>query len=98
MKIFELLSEQTVGTIGSSVGPTSTVGAVSNVPSDKPASATSPTDTANDQNLQKLAATLKQNKVDIHTIAKNMGTRVEMLQEHYVKNLTTREMATRLGG
>ena len=42
--------------------------------------------------------TLKQNKVDIHTIAKNMGTRVEMLQEHYVKNLTTREMATRLGG
>ena len=63
MKIFELLSEQTVGTIGSSVGPTSTVGAVSNVPSDKPASATSPTDTANDPNLQKLAATLKQNKV-----------------------------------
>jgi integrase len=41
---------------------------------------------------------LKKNKVDIHTIAKNMGTRVEMLQDYYVKNLTTREMATQLGG
>ncbi len=66
MKIFELIAEQTVGTVGSSTSPTTTVGAVSNQPSDKPASATSPatTDPAKaDPNIQKLAATLKQNKV-----------------------------------
>jgi hypothetical protein len=71
MKISELLSEQTVGTIGSSPSPAPTVGTVSNVPSDKPGTATSTapnklpgqTDPATDPNLQKLAATLKQNKV-----------------------------------
>jgi hypothetical protein len=63
MRIFELLSEQTVGTVGSTPGPTSTVGAVSNVPSDKPASATSTDPSKTDPNMQKLAATLKQNKV-----------------------------------
>lgn len=71
MKIFELLSEQTIGTVGSSSGPTSTVGTISNVPSDKPSSATSANpnkqvgqaDSKTDPNIQKLAATLKQNKV-----------------------------------
>ncbi len=64
MKIFELLSEQTVGTVGSSSTPAPTVGAVSNTPSDKPASATSQTDpNKTDPNMQKLAATLKQNRV-----------------------------------
>ena len=68
MKILELLSEQTVGTIGSSPSPSPTVGTVSNVPSDKPGT-TAPnkqpgqTDPLTDPNLQKLAATLKQNKV-----------------------------------
>lgn len=65
MKIIELLSEQgTIGTTGSTTGPTNTVNPVSNVPSDKPASATSPAQTTTqDPKLQKLAATLKQNKI-----------------------------------
>lgn len=67
MKIIELLSEQTVGTVGPSTAP-APVGAVSNTPSDKPASATSASPTGTDPskadpNIQKLAATLKQNKV-----------------------------------
>jgi hypothetical protein len=62
MRIIELLSETaTIGTVGSTSGPTSTVGQVSNVPSDKPATSTPQQKT--DPNLQKLAATLKQNKV-----------------------------------
>lgn len=65
MKIIELLSEQgTIGTTGSTTGPTNTINPVSNTPSDKPASATSPNqDKSQNPNLQKLAATLKQNKV-----------------------------------
>jgi hypothetical protein len=67
MKISELLSEQTVGTIGSSPSPAPTVGTVSNVPSDKPGTTTSAAPNKQpgqlDPNLQKLAATLKQNKV-----------------------------------
>lgn len=63
MRIVELLSEtSTIGTVGSTTGPTSTVGAVSNVPSDKPGTTPS-TKPAADANLQKLAATLKQNGV-----------------------------------
>lgn len=64
MLIIELLKEQTIGTTGSSSGPVSTIGTVSNVPSDKPAAATSPTQSKpTDPNLQKLAATLKQNDI-----------------------------------
>lgn len=65
MKIIELLSEQgTIGTTGSTTGSTNTINPVSNNPSDKPASATSPTQNkSQDPNLQKLAATLKQNKI-----------------------------------
>jgi hypothetical protein len=62
MKIFELLSEQTVGTVGSTSGPTSTVGTVSNVPSDKPGTVPGQ-EQKPDPNIQKLAATLKQNQV-----------------------------------
>lgn len=64
MLIIELLKEQTIGTTGSSSGPVSTIGTVSNVPSDRPASSTSPTQSKpTDPNLQKLAATLKQNDI-----------------------------------
>ena len=62
MRIQELLSEEgTVGTIGSTTGQP---GTVSNVPSEKPASATSQDkEKQSDPNLQKLAATLSQNKI-----------------------------------
>lgn len=64
MRIQELILETgTIGTTGPTSGPTSTINPVSNVPSDKPASATSPTPTQTDPNVQKLAATLRQNKV-----------------------------------
>jgi len=65
MRIQELLLEQTpVSSVGSAANPT-TVPSVSNQPSDKPASATSPKPPPNaaDANTQKLAATLQQTGV-----------------------------------
>lgn len=66
MRILELFETGTVGTVGSTTGSTDGIGSVSNVPSDRPASATSPNQEKSQQtdpNLQKLAATLKQNKI-----------------------------------
>ena len=62
MRIIEILSEAgTIGTTGSTSGSPGTVSPVSNVPSDKPATTTSPvkTQTAN-TNLDKLAKLLMQ--------------------------------------
>jgi len=64
MKIFELISEQIapIGTTGSTAGQPGTVGTVSQTPS-SPTSSNSTTQQKPDPNLQKLAATLKQNKI-----------------------------------
>ena len=61
MRIQELLEQTSVAPVGSSANP-ATVPSVSNQPSDKPATATSPKPppTAADANTQKLAATLQQ--------------------------------------
>ena len=61
MRIQELLEQTPVSSVGSAANP-ATVPSVSNQPSDKPASATSPkpTTTAADANTQKIAATLQQ--------------------------------------
>jgi hypothetical protein len=62
MRIAELfLESSTIGSVGSTTGPTSTVGTVSNVPSDKPGTLAQSKNT--NPNLQKLAATLKQNNI-----------------------------------
>jgi hypothetical protein len=60
MRIIELLSENsTIGTVGSTTGPTTPVAPTGNAT----ASPSSAPKTASDPNLQKLAATLKQNGI-----------------------------------
>ena len=59
MKISELISEQTIGTTGSTAGLPSQVTPVSQTAPTTSATATPTTD----PNVQKLAATLKQNKI-----------------------------------
>lgn len=67
MRAFEFINEQTIGTTGSTAGTPGTVQPVSQTPTlNKPADPASPDankPTAQDPNLQKLAATLKQNRV-----------------------------------
>jgi hypothetical protein len=65
MRILEILSETgTIGTTGSTTGPSSGVAPVSNAPSDQPSTAPgADKNNQSDPNLQKLAATLKQNKI-----------------------------------
>lgn len=36
--------------------------------------------------------------IDIYTIARNMGTSVQMIEQYYGKHATTTERATKLGG
>lgn len=67
MKIFELF-EQTIGTTGSSTGQVGTVQSVSNVPSDKPATASSqktPQPSSVDPKSQQLNNLLKQNQINV---------------------------------
>ena len=65
MKIFELL-EQTIGSTGSTTGQVSTVQNVSNRPSDRPATATSPTQDQQSQPKNKqLDILLKQNQINV---------------------------------
>lgn len=67
MRAFEFTTEQTIGTTGSTSGTPGTIQSVSQTPSaPRPVDPTSPDankTTTQDPNLQKLAATLKQNKV-----------------------------------
>ena len=58
MKISELISEQTIGTTGSTTGTPGQVGQISQTPA-----TTATTTPTTDPNVQKLAATLKQNKI-----------------------------------
>jgi hypothetical protein len=59
MKISELVSEQTIGTTGSTTSTPSQVTPVSQTP----ATTSATTKPVTDPNVQKLAATLKQNKI-----------------------------------
>jgi hypothetical protein len=59
MKISELVSEQTIGTTGSTTSTPSQVTPVSQTP----ATTSATTNPVTDPNVQKLAATLKQNKI-----------------------------------
>ena len=59
MKISELVSEQTIGTTGSTTSTPSQVTPVSQTP----ATTSATTKSVTDPNVQKLAATLKQNKI-----------------------------------
>lgn len=36
--------------------------------------------------------------IDIYTIARNMGTSVQMIEQYYGRHATTTERATKLGG
>ena len=68
MKIFELFSEQTIGTTGSSAGPVTTVSPVSQKPSDRPATDTSTKPTQpqpEDPNQKNLMNLLKQNQINV---------------------------------
>ena len=64
MRISELVSEQTIGTTGSTSGTPAQVNPISQTPGRTDAPGTDPTQNQKpDPNIQKLAATLKQNKV-----------------------------------
>ena len=60
MRILEIISEETIGTVGSTVGTPGQVPAVSQQPADKNKD---PGTEKQDPNVQKLAATLKQNNL-----------------------------------
>jgi len=67
MKIIELI-EQTIGTVGSTSGQATSINPVSNQPSDKPASATSPMSantSTNATNTKPLDNLLKQNQINV---------------------------------
>ncbi len=98
MRIRELIREQsTVGTTGPTTGPADTIGSVSNVPSDKPGTSAQSKDTTPE--VQKLAATLKQNNIvdneaDVNDFisayqAQSTGKTLNPQQQSSMANLAT---------
>lgn len=65
MRIIELF-EQTIGSIGSTTGPVSTISPVSNKPSDQPAQTTNPSQSSKpNPNAKQLDQLLKQNQINV---------------------------------